>query len=166
MAISSRTVQVIGIGNEYRGDDALGLLVVRKLAERKLAGIEIIEASGEGTELIELMKDAPAAILVDAARSGAAAGTILRFEMGNSPLPGNFSAHSTHAFGIAEALEMARALNQLPPRLIVFGIEGQNFELGSEMSQEIRMGIEHAVDMISSEISNLRSQISDLQSEV
>lgn len=166
MATSSRTVQVIGIGNEYRGDDALGLIVARKLAERKLAGIEIIEAGGEGTDLIELMKDATVAILVDAAHSGAAAGTILRFEMENSPLPRNFSAHSTHAFGIAEALELARALKQLPPRLIVFGIEGQNFELGSKMTQEIRMGIEHAVDMISSEISNLRSEISNVKPEV
>ena len=35
---------------------------------------------------------------------------------------------STHALGLAEAMELARALGRLPP-VIVYGIEGKTFEI-------------------------------------
>jgi hydrogenase maturation protease len=49
--------------------------------------------------------------------------------------------HSTHAFDIAGAIELARALNQLPPRVVVFGIEGANFEAGTELSGEVQAAL-------------------------
>ena len=45
---------------------------------------------------------------------------------------------STHAFGVAEALELARALNRLPPCLLIYGIEGKNFAMGTGLSPEVR----------------------------
>ena len=41
------------------------------------------------------------------------------------------------ACGVAEAVELARALNQLPAKLIVYGIEGKTFHAGAGFSLEV-----------------------------
>lgn len=46
-------------------------------------------------------------------------------------LPAPFAAPSTHALGLAEAVELGRALGRLPPTLTVFGIEGTTFTAGA-----------------------------------
>lgn len=48
-----RTFCIIGIGNEYRNDDAAGLLVARQLRECRLEGVDIRELSGDGSDLME-----------------------------------------------------------------------------------------------------------------
>ncbi len=108
-------VLVIGVGNAYRGDDAVGLVVARRLQEDPLDGVTIVPTSGEGTALLALWQDTDAVVLVDAVCAGARAGTLHRFAVGTQPLPAMFSRVSTHAFGVAEAIELARALCQLPP---------------------------------------------------
>jgi hydrogenase maturation protease len=136
---------LIGVGNEYRGDDGVGLIVARRLREKSLKEVAVMEASGEGVSLIEAWKAALTVILADAVCSGAEAGTIHRFEAHNQPLPAKFFRYSTHAFGVAEAIELARALNQLPPHLIVYGIEGRNFAAGVGLSPEVNEAAQRVV---------------------
>jgi hydrogenase maturation protease len=143
---------IIGIGNEYRRDDAAGLVVARRLHEKKLARVSVVEQSGEGANLIEQWKGTESVILVDAVHSGSAPGTIFRFDAAVEPIPAKFFHYSTHAFSVAEAVELARALNQLPPHLLIYGIEGKNFESGVELSFEIEKAIGEAVERITQEI--------------
>ncbi len=128
---------VIGIGHEARGDDAVGLVVARKLGKMQLPGMAVVEAQGDGAALLARWDEAEAVILVDAASSGAAPGTVHRFEAHRSPLPRELlRPTSTHALGPAEAVELARALGKLPSLLIVYGIEGKTFAPGATLSQE------------------------------
>lgn len=137
MTADPSSTLIIGVGNPYRGDDGAGIAVARDLRERIPAGIRVIEASGEGAALLEAWKGAAAVILVDAVHSGARPGTIHRLDAREAPIPGRFFHYSTHAFSVAEAVELARALKQLPPRLLVYGIEGQNFSAGVGLSAEV-----------------------------
>src|SRR5512145_3075445 len=121
---------IIGIGNEYRSDDAAGLIVARRLKERLADSVKVIEQSGDGAALMEAWRGAETVIIFDAVMSGAAAGTIHRFDVSAQPLPKSGFRCSTHAFGVAEAIELARALGELPRSLIVYGIEGNNFAAG------------------------------------
>lgn len=147
-----KTKLIIGVGNEYRGDDAVGLLVARRLKELPLPHTQIIEASGEGAALMEAWKDASAVILIDAVQSGESAGTIHRIDALTQTIPQKFFRYSTHAFSVAEAIEMARALNQLPPRLLLYGIEGKNFAAGTELSAEVRNAAEEVARQILDEL--------------
>lgn len=153
---TSRSMQspivIIGIGNAFCGDDAVGLIVARMLREKPLLGVRVIEAGGDATTLVELWKDADAVILIDAVRSGARPGTIYRIEAHAEPIPTSFARHSTHAFGAAEAIELARALDQLPSRLILFGIEGHNFDAGADLSPEVEIAARNVVTRISREL--------------
>jgi len=143
---------VIGVGNSYRGDDGAGIAVARKLAEQRLPGVRVMEMNGEGTSLVEAWKDAPSVLLVDAVSSGAAPGTIHRFETQAGPLPTRLKHHSSHSFGVAEAVEVARALDRLPPRLVVYGVEGKNFSPGWDLSPEVERAVEEVASRLVSEI--------------
>jgi len=125
---------VIGIGNPERGDDAAGLAVAAWLAGRLPAPVEVITHDGEATSLLALLGQASALYLVDACVSGAPAGTIRRLDVAAEPLPQAMFTVSTHGLGLADAIELARALDQLPAPSVVFAIEGRRFEPGAPLS--------------------------------
>jgi hydrogenase maturation protease len=127
-------VLVIGVGNEIRGDDAVGLHVCRVLKRRLPHQCNVVENSGDGVHLMELWKSSQATILVDAVRSGTEPGQVHKYEAHQSPLPATLFQNSTHAFGVPQAIELARAMNQLPQTLIVYGIEGACFDEGAGIS--------------------------------
>ena len=147
----SRTL-VIGLGNEYRRDDAVGLVVARRLREAAPASVLVLEETGEGASLLESWQDADTVILIDAVQSGAAPGTVHRLDASAKPIAREFFRFSTHAFGLAEAVELARALGRLPPRLIVYGIEGKSFEAGVGLSPEVEAAAQVVVEWVLGEL--------------
>jgi hydrogenase maturation protease len=129
---------VVGIGNAARGDDAAGLL-----AARALGGIEL---EGDPSALIDLLDGADEAVVIDAVRSGAPPGTVRRIDVGDQPLPADVrSSASTHLVGLADAIELARALGRLPPRVTVYGIEGERFDTGAPLSDSVAGAIDEVV---------------------
>ena len=153
-----RQILIIGLGNDYRGDDAVGRAVARRL--QAIAGdyVRVLEESGEGVALMESWKGGDFVILIDAVHSSAAAGTIHRFDAATQPVPGSFFHYSTHAFSVAEAVELARALNQLPPQLVIYGIEGKNFDSRVGLSPEVKMAAEELFRMVKEDLcTNSRS---------
>lgn len=147
MATRGRLV-VIGVGNPDRGDDAAGRMVARRLAGRVSGGIEVRECAGEATELLAAMAGASSAVLIDACLSGAPPGTIHRFDVSRDPMPSSFRAWSSHGFGVAEAVELARALGELPPVCIVYGVEGGCFDSGAAPTSEIAGAVKEVTDRI------------------
>jgi len=146
-------VRVIGLGQEWRGDDAAGLLVARRL--RQLAGsrVTVLENSGSVSDLLVAWQESAAVILVDVVRGGGRPGEIYRFPVHERPLPAElFPATSTHAWGVAQAVALSRALGALPPHLVVYGIEGQDFGLGREVSPEVARAVPEVARRIRQEI--------------
>jgi hydrogenase maturation protease len=144
----SSTIRIIGLGNELRGDDAVGLLVARRLRQEVGDCIKVIEAEMVGVDLISLMEGARVAILIDAARSGQSPGTIYRLDASASSIARQMFFHSSHALGISEALELARAIGVLPPRVIVYGIEAGNTEAGQALSSPVANALDEVVEQI------------------
>jgi len=152
-----KSIRVIGIGNPFRGDDGVGISVVRHLQNRSLSGkITLLEQGGEATALLEQLDGAEAVILVDAVQSGAAPGTVHRFDAAEQPLPSGVLRCSTHNFSVHEALEMARALDRLPQRVTVYGIEGDSFDPGEGLSPEVQRGVVTAAEQIILELNRWR----------
>jgi hydrogenase maturation protease len=141
-------ILVIGVGNEYRGDDAVGLVVARRLRQLSLGNVTVIEESGEGTDLMESWKGADTVIIVDAASSGAKPGTIHRIDARAQRIPTGLLRYSTHAFSVGEAVELARAMNRLPPRMVVYGVEGERFDEGTVLSRAVQGSVDAVVDLV------------------
>jgi hydrogenase maturation protease len=132
---------VIGVGNEWRSDDAAGLVVARRLAELA-PGLRVAERAGEPVDLIDAFADQDEVILIDAVESGAPPGTIHRVDAGRRELPAELFRGSTHALGVAEAIELGRVLGRLPRRLLLFGIEGRSFCAGPSLSPDVERAAE------------------------
>ncbi len=56
--------------------------------------------------------------------------------------------NSSHAFGLAQAVELARTLKALPPRLLIFGIEAVIFDPGATVSGAVQDGVQTCCDQI------------------
>jgi len=141
---------VIGIGNEFRSDDALGILVAREFRRRAGESISVREMSGEGTSLLESWGPDDCVWLIDAVSSGSPPGTIHRIDATQTQLPAWF--FSSHAFGVAEAVELARTLGRLPRRLILCGIEAGEFKEGVGLSDRVLRSVPELVTMIQEEL--------------
>lgn len=151
----TQALLVLGIGNPYRRDDAVGVLAARQLAA---LGFDAREMSGEGSALIHAWEGRMRVVIIDAAHSdSAAAGTVHRLEAGaagpNNALPKTLFHYSSHQFGLVEAVEMARVLGTLPPHLILFGIEGADFSHGEDLTIAVAAALQEVVDSISAEFS-------------
>jgi hydrogenase maturation protease len=142
--------RVIGIGNAWRNDDAAGLAVARLLDG--LEGAEVLEREGEPTSLIDSWEGADAVWLVDAVSSGAEPGTVHRHDASQNELPAQLFRTSTHHFGLAEAVELARAVGRLPKRTIVYGIEGKSFDTGETISPEVEAAAARVAEAVREEV--------------
>ena len=143
---------VLGIGNPERGDDAAGRKVARLLLQMAPDNVEVTEHDGEATALLARLDGAAAAYLIDACQSGAPAGTVYRFDVSAAALPQGLGGLSTHGFGLAEAVELARALGKLPARCIVYAIEGECFDLGAPLTPPASAAVAKVVQRLGSEI--------------
>jgi len=132
---------LLGIGNPDRGDDAAGRVVARLLRGQAPAGVEVVEHDGEATSLLAHLEDRSAAVIVDACRSGRPGGTVQRFDVNEAPLPAAQFGLSTHSFGLDVAIELARSLRQLPPRCIVYAVEGLQFDTGAGLSLAVTAAV-------------------------
>ncbi|MGD0742698.1 MAG: hydrogenase maturation protease [Acidimicrobiales bacterium] len=137
------TVVVAGIGNDFRHDDGAGPAVARLVAASTRA--VDIGPIGEPLDLLGRWEAASLAVLVDATRSGAPAGTVRLVDLAGSeraPSP------STHAIGLDRVVRLAQVLERAPDRVVVVGIEGEDFSDGTGLSPAVEDAIPRAARAI------------------
>jgi hydrogenase maturation protease len=157
MAARNPKVVLIGVGNTDRGDDGAGRAVAERLAQAPPPDVTVVEESGEATALLARFRGADAVCLVDACASGAEPGTVRRFDAGAAPLPQGLFDVSTHGFGVAQAIELARALGELPPRCVVYAIEGGTFETGAPMSPAVAAAVDEVAGRLRAELADAQT---------
>lgn len=152
-------ILIIGIGNQYRNDDAAGLLVINRLKKNLNNNVIIEENNGDGIKLIEQWKNKEKVIIIDAVNSGSAPGTIHEINIPNSSaksaltIPPEKFKFSTHLIDLPKAIKLSESLGYLPQVITIFGIEGKNFNSGTIVSEEVKTAIEIVVLQINNIIS-------------
>jgi hydrogenase maturation protease len=149
---NARTL-VIGVGNAYRGDDAVGLLVVRALRAGSLGAREDVtlrEHHGDGTALIESWAGHETVVVIDAAvQPNAPPGTIVEMTVGKSALPSGVELRtSSHAISVIEAVRLARELQRLPKELRIYCVLGAEFTHGGALSPPVMQALPELVARI------------------
>ena len=143
---------VVGVGNSVRGDDAAGFAVAQRVRSRVPDRVSVLECEQEPTRLLDAWEGADVAVVVDAVLSGGEPGSIHRFDASADPVPARMFRSSTHAFGIGDAVELGRALGRLPDRVVVFGIEGAEFALGSGLSDPVARAVDDVAGLVIDEL--------------
>jgi len=151
-------IVVVGVGNALRGDDAAGLAVADHVRAHAPAGLSVRVCEEEPTRLLDALGDADVAYVVDAMSTGAPGGTVHRFDASDEPIPSRELRSSTHALGIGETLELARALGRLPRRTVVLGIEGTDFGTGNALTPAASQGVERAAGIVLEEVASCTSE--------
>lgn len=149
-------IQVIGIGNPDRGDDAIGPSVIDALREcgieQRIPRLTLTVARNDMLALLDLWQTDSLVFLVDALAAGSEPGRILRIAVGD--LSGVLDLDefaSTHAFDLGQALALGEALSRLPRDLVLYGIEGTSFEIGAPLSESARAAVIRVVRQITEE---------------
>lgn len=139
---------VAGVGNSDRGDDGFGIEVVDRLAADPPKGVILSRCRGDMAALIETISSADMAIVVDAMMAGGRPGQIRRLDA-KQPLSGPSARFSsTHGINLAETIELARALEKLPPALIVYGVEARDFSIGRGLSPPVAAAVQRVAAAI------------------
>jgi hydrogenase maturation protease len=146
-----RTV-VIGVGNPYRRDDGLGPAVVELLRHRRIRGVELAESDGDLGTLIDLWDHVSLAVVVDAIRTlQAHPGRVHRLSAYHPSAIRSPAAASTHGIDLGEAVALARALDRMPQRLLLFAVEVSEVGFGVGLSPAVT----GAVATVAAEIAEL-----------
>lgn len=155
MTGSGRTV-VIGVGNDFRGDDGAGPAVLARLAGHVPPGVDLVPSDGEPANLLAAWDSASVAIVVDAVQAGSAPpGTLHRLVIAGpaaphdaEPVPEDAGMSGSHQLGLGSAIGLAQALGRLPARLILHGIQGADFTMGSGLSEPVADAIDDLVGAV------------------
>ena len=148
---------VIGVGNPYRRDDGVGSALVAALRRRSDAGsVQLVEEPGDLTRVLPLWRGRSLVVLVDAAVCGCDAGTVHRAE----PTGAVAGAHlrtaplSSHGLGVADAIEVARALGAAPRRLVIFGVAAADLGHGLGLSPAVAAAVGPLADAVVAEVTS------------
>jgi hydrogenase maturation protease len=146
----SGDVLVIGIGNDFRRDDGVGLAVAAEIAKRRPAGVRVMTAIGEPASILEAWTDAPLVIAVDAAMGeGATPGRIRRWTPGNDDQP---SVVSSHAVGLPQTYALGQALGRIPQKLVVFTVDTEDISHGLTLTPAVKAAVPAAVEEVLAEL--------------
>ena len=156
MSAGAGGVLVVGVGNDDRGDDGVGPRTARLLLEAWSAdpppGVRVVAWTGDPMGLMDLWAGTERLVLIDAVVSGARPGTCRRYGV-DAPFRAD-TGTSSHGFGLAAALALARALDTVPATVEVWGIEGRAFEVGAGMTPAV-------VEAVQALAERLRSQLEE-----
>ncbi len=146
-------ILVLGIGNILLSDEGAGIKVIEQLQQQyKIPdAIEVTDGGTMGVELLPWIEKRSHIIIVDAIRSDNPPGSVLKVD----DVPAFFQNKiSPHQIGITDVLAMAYILDDLPPSVILIGVEPETLSGGIELSETISGKIDTMVDMVVSEIEN------------
>lgn len=150
--VNKGTIRVIGVGNDWRGDDAVGLLAARRLRDRLEPSVEVRELEGGGLALLELMEGADHVVLIDGVIGAGRPGEVVRLDLSEKRRWGTIAPRSTHALGVAEAMDLAEVLGRLPERTVLYGVEIDTVQSGDSLSEAAQSGLDDVVEQVTVEI--------------
>ncbi|GJL60384.1 MAG: hydrogenase [Nitrospirales bacterium] len=150
------TIKIIGLGNAFCADDAVGIVVARQLLPYESPSVSIIEGGLAGLTLLHEMEGTDKLILIDAVSSQSEIGTLLRFTIPQDldtigQLAWSTSGSSTHDWGLGAALTLAETLSELPPSVVIYGIEIATVQQGFALSPKVAKAIQTVVTRIVTE---------------
>jgi hydrogenase maturation protease len=154
------SILVAGIGNIFLGDDAFGVEVVHRLAERPLPGdVQVVDFGIRGFDLAHALMDASdaTAVLVDATPRGGEPGTLYVLE---AELDGGEPALEPHGMDPVAVLRLVQVLGGRPPRVLVVGCEPATLDLDEQgqlgLSPPVAAAVDEAVHLIESLVADLQ----------
>ena len=146
-------VLVAGVGNVFKGDDAFGVEVVRRLAGRTLPDdVKVVDFGIRGIDLTyALLKGYEAAVLIDTVQRGGAPGDVYVIEpelLTGNPAPEDLMI-SGHDLDPGKVLRLVAAMGGECRRILLVACEpltfGDEYDGAMGLSEPVAAAIDGAV---------------------
>lgn len=143
------TTLVLGLGNPWRGDDGVGPALIAALQTHGAPpNATLLDGGTAGLEMVLLWEGYQRVIIIDAADLGCRPGAWQRLDLSRTPLAAHPLTGTLHAAGLAEALALAQALDQLPPQLILFGVQPHSVGWEAGLSPAVAAALPHLCEAV------------------
>ena len=146
-------ITVIGVGNLLLKDEGVGVHAVRELQKKTLpAGVEVLDGGVAGIALLDFFPGREKVLIIDAADMNLAPGTVVRFTPDQIRSRAGTLKFSAHDVGLPEVLELARALGQSPPEMVIIGVQPKEISWGMDLSPEVQASLPRVLETVLREI--------------
>lgn len=142
---------IVGIGNPFRGDDGAGWAVIDRLNGKLNASIVLSKQQGDIVELLDAFSNYAIVFLIDACHSKNLKNGWQRIDYHRNAIEIESHQTSTHGLNISQAIALAKNLNQLPQKLIIYAIAGENYQMGQMLSESVMKYAEEVAEAILNE---------------
>lgn len=126
---------VIGLGHPDRGDDAVGLIAAEALADIVSDMVTVVTSTTGLLEHADAIAGAGRVVVIDAVRSGAVPGTVMR--LSPCDLDAETASFSSHGVGLASELALLDRIGRLHADTVVIGVEVDDVALGTGLSRPV-----------------------------
>ena len=150
---------VIGIGNPLRRDDAIGIILLGKLIERKddlPKNIKLIDGGTGGMNLLHILSSFDAVLIVDAVDFKGSAGEVKLFKAEDVISEKTSVGFSTHESDFLKIIKMSEELGEAPDEIFIFGIQPKDTSYGQKLSPKIKNNIESLTHRLVKNITSIQ----------
>lgn len=147
------SVLVLGLGNTIMTDDGFGVKVVTALSSRYHfhGPVKLVDGGTLGLDLLPQLEDVESLLIVDALDMRAEPGNVFRLE--GDEVPRAFASKlSVHQMGLQDLLAVAEFQGHSPRNLVVWGVQPECIEMGTELTATIAVMVEPVVKKVLAEL--------------
>jgi len=145
-------VLIVGVGNILLKDEGIGVHIVHELEKLRLPeGVKVRDGGTSGLGLIDLMKEAPKVIFLDAVEMGKKPGTVMRFTFQEVKVVTDKVNFSLHQVGLPQVLVLASLLG-VSPEVVIFGIQPKDIDWGIGFSSELKRMVPEIIKIVLREL--------------
>jgi hydrogenase maturation protease len=146
-------IRVIGCGNLLLQDEGVGIHLIRRLETMKVPeGVELIDGSTGGFDLLPYFEDSEKVIIVDTVKSpDGKPGDIYRFT------PDDFDTAATpktslHDITLKDMFELVKRTRGALPPVVLFGVEPLEIDWGMELTEDVAAALPRLGELVLKEI--------------
>ena len=164
----SKKITIGGIGSVLLGDDGVGPYVVGMLEAgyRFEENVTVADLGTPGLDLVAHLSGIDTLILIDSVKNSAAPGTVTLYRkeeiLRHGPAPVRMDPHAPV---LSESLLIADLAGESPKDILLIGITGEQYEVGTELSDAARTAAADAVIQILVELGRLGISYSQLREQ-
>ncbi len=152
----TRDVRVIGVGNTLMGDDGVGSVVARAVADRVPDDVTVIVGETAGMQLAPHFMEADAVIVVDAIDARDEPGAVFRFDPDDVEAT-RMRSNTSHGIGLPYLVTSARMAGHYP-EVVVFAVQvGDVRPQADTLSPAVAAAVPEVVRLVAEEAGHLRT---------
>ncbi len=151
-------IGVIGLGNPLRRDDGIGIILLKKLYDRRHELPESIQYIDEGTggmNILHTLVRFDIVFIIDAVNFNAKPGEGKLFTLDEIKTNRTWTSSSSHGADILEVISLSKKLDEAPERIVFFGIQPKDTSMGEGLSTEVSQCTNQLLVMLIGELTRI-----------